>query len=67
MAALRQSETLSELSGDVVSCIFSLAFSFQQLHRNLGDLANRVNELSPVTSSHSYKNDAPVGAEQTSI
>ncbi|MFN7026465.1 MAG: FUSC family protein [Pseudorhizobium sp.] len=53
MAALRQSGALSELSGEAVTRIFSLAFSFQQLHRNLDDLANRVNELSSVSSIHS--------------
>lgn len=45
IAALRRSGATRDLAGDAVSGIFGLAFSFQQLHRNLRDLVARTNEL----------------------
>lgn len=50
---LRRSGATRDLPGETVSRIFGLAFSFQQLHRNLQDLADRVDELAegPATRS----------------
>jgi uncharacterized membrane protein YccC len=43
---LRQSGSLRALASEEVERVFSLAFALQQLHRNLGDLADRIAEHS---------------------
>ena len=42
--ALRQSRLTQDLSFDFVGHVFALAFSLESLHRNLGDLADRIDE-----------------------
>jgi uncharacterized membrane protein YccC len=44
MGRLRQSGTLRELAIEEVERVLSLAFALQQLHGNLGDLADRIAE-----------------------
>ena len=45
LAALRREGVTRELSEEAVERIFGLAFGFEQLGRNLGELAGRVREL----------------------
>lgn len=42
--ALRQARLTQDLSFDAVGHVFALAFSLESLHRNLGDLADRIDE-----------------------
>ena len=45
LAALREAGVTRELPGEAVERIFGLAFGFEQLGRNLTELAGRVREL----------------------
>ncbi len=45
LAALRQEGVTRELAEEAVERLFGLAFGFEQLGRNLGELAGRVREL----------------------
>lgn len=45
LAALRRDRATRELPEDAVERIFGLAFGFEQIGRNLGELAGRVREL----------------------
>ena len=42
--ALRESRLTQDLNFDSVGHVFALAFSLESLHRNLGDLADRIDE-----------------------
>ncbi|MGC2414042.1 MAG: hypothetical protein WA459_15245, partial [Stellaceae bacterium] len=45
LAALRQEGVTRELAEEAVERIFGLAFGFEQIGRNLSELAGRVREL----------------------
>jgi uncharacterized membrane protein YccC len=49
LAQLRQTGDARELPTDELGRMFGLAFTLEQLHRNLSDLVDRTNELSGVT------------------